>query len=764
MKKSISNNNTKIFSFLIYLLLFSSMSVAQIKIEERIEINPGGIFNYKIQADSILFDGCWYDWYDSTEIDLRFTPEEIAPGETTIMNLWINGYAYNEDLDDIIQKTIIIEPDCGELTYLGEGEYFFTAPDTLTVDSLVVTINYENYNHACVGLETEGNDIVKGNKIQGCLNCFPFWRGLFRYYGSEQLTIKWDSLVVSISPSELFPGDTAEVIIKKRLFNGTLTDFDTSQTFEAAMLEGCVLGKILVGDSLDAYFYDVGQPIKFIADTTGDSSGVVLLRVGLVEDTLTENSNRQTDEINDYCFTGELITTSAAITSLNVEEEPTIMLGEMKYYGGMKKEENGSVVEIKIEEISVGQDSIPEFPSTSGDWSWIQDSTIWSSRPINIETEGESPIFYDKFYAEIHYTGTDIVEIFNLPEGMIRVIGRYLGKTTDNKVKLFTTQYQNSFTDTLEIQVIRPNKLGDDIFSMTGPTKVDYVDSTYNIDSLVIDIAGELGIPPQFLMGIVEQESPNGLGYRYEPFNDMRDVHLDFDSDHKYWIESETNLGNPPIPHHNNIEDVRGPLDNYPGFITVWEIFNEKNAPGGPKMYTLGVYKHIKEAYWLPYKKSHFKSLTNDGLDSLAAEDSSKVLADTSYIEFLRDSIGGIGMFGTVAQTRISASYGLMQLTYFSGVASYKNYGYNYPDNNSEYLPEYAMIPPINIEFGSKHLLGKLRDKLGPVYYLEEDTWPRAQALELSYWKAFLSYNGGSDLEYPNSVFNHVKNNLPKKN
>ncbi len=157
-------------------------------------------------------------------------------------------------------------------------------------------------------------------------------------------------------------------------------------------------------------------------------------------------------------------------------------------------------------------------------------------------------------------------------------------------------------------------------------------------------------------------------------------------------------------------------------------------------------------------------TLKRRGVNENLISDSSKVLADTSYFKFLRDSIGGKGMYGTIAQTRIAASYGLMQLTYYSGVKSYLNFEYNYPDNNENYLPEYAMIPSINILYGSKHLLGKLRDMLGPVLYLQEDTWPKSQAFEISYWKAFLAYNGGSHKKYPNSVFSHIRNNLPEKN
>ncbi|WP_211117063.1 hypothetical protein [Ignavibacterium album] len=57
--------------------------------------------------------------------------------------------------------------------------------------------------------------------------------------------------------------------------------------------------------------------------------------------------------------------------------------------------------------------------------------------------------------------------------------------------------------------------------------------------------------------------------------------------------------------------------------------------------------------------------------------------------------------------------------------------------------------------------MGKLRDVLKKVNYLKTDTWPKEHAFEKSYWEAFRSYNGAED--YPNKVFNHIKDNLPKK-
>ncbi len=182
--------------------------------------------------------------------------------------------------------------------------------------TLIVTINYENFSRGCWG--RPGNDAGKTNRTE-CLDCTPNGTFLSRKYGSEQITIKWDSLDVTISPSEIFAGDTAQVIIKKRLPDGTLVDFDTTQTYEVGMLDGCILGKIHA-DGVDTnYIYGVTQPIYFIADTSVTDSGDVLLRVGIIEQTKTNKNNNQTEQMESYCHYGSFLSSSYDDARASVE-------------------------------------------------------------------------------------------------------------------------------------------------------------------------------------------------------------------------------------------------------------------------------------------------------------------------------------------------------------------------------------------------------------------------------------------------------------
>ena len=129
--------------------------------------------------------------------------------------------------------------------------------------------------------------------------------------GVDSLLIGYDSLSVTISPSVVYPGDTADVVIKKKLPDGTLLDFDSTQTFEVAKLEGCIWGNLLVGDSLSSYFYDVRQPIKFVVDNADTvinmlvtDTGKVIVGVGLIApEKRNKKINTQAFDVTD-CFTG----------------------------------------------------------------------------------------------------------------------------------------------------------------------------------------------------------------------------------------------------------------------------------------------------------------------------------------------------------------------------------------------------------------------------------------------------------------------------
>ncbi len=64
--------------------------------------------------------------------------------------------------------------------------------------------------------------------------------------------------------------------------DGTTVAFDSLQTFEIGMMDGCVLGKLSKAGTDTNYFHGVTQPFYFVADSSADS-GVVSIRVGVID-------------------------------------------------------------------------------------------------------------------------------------------------------------------------------------------------------------------------------------------------------------------------------------------------------------------------------------------------------------------------------------------------------------------------------------------------------------------------------------------------
>lgn len=311
---------------IIFLTLPLNLS-AQIKIKEKVELTTTqskGIESYIWPVN-----GCTYEVFDSSTIYLKFEPNQIGPGSSTIMRVFsdeLYQYPYTEDsLDVVLLKNITLEPNYGSCSQLGYGVYAITIPDTLTSDSVSVIINYELFHHGCWHWVKQNTQTIKmeNNEYLSCLDCtFPDYSNLVRYTGSGLLIIKPDSFVVHMDPPECYPGDTIQVVIKKRNADGTLADFPPEQTFEIAKLYGCMLGNILAEGDSGAYFYNVTQPIYFAAadSLVGDTTGTVLLRVGVIE------NNKSSPEYiaglyeSNTCFTGNFNSTTHKDITFEVKE------------------------------------------------------------------------------------------------------------------------------------------------------------------------------------------------------------------------------------------------------------------------------------------------------------------------------------------------------------------------------------------------------------------------------------------------------------
>jgi len=193
-----------------------------------------------------------------------------------------------------------------------------------TGQQIQVELYPNNFGGQCSGIffpyeVTYNVEIISGNQFGNLIDYFPYRRvqiltGLSHWYGMsafnyiadgissdslETVTIRistsdpeipYTDLTLYIKPSPIYAytvpevlgaDDSADVIIKKRNPDGTLEDFPAEQTFELAVLEGCVNGNFMVGDSINVYFADALQPIKFVtADSLDSEVDSVLIRVG----------------------------------------------------------------------------------------------------------------------------------------------------------------------------------------------------------------------------------------------------------------------------------------------------------------------------------------------------------------------------------------------------------------------------------------------------------------------------------------------------
>jgi hypothetical protein len=706
------------------------------------------------------------------------------------MKLWVSFYEYDEDTYDILQKTITIEPECGELNYIGGGEYLFTAPDTLTVDSIVITIDYENYSQAC-GEAVPGTEML--NEQAGCLNCFPYGApALNKHYGSEELTIKWDSLYVEVNPSELFPGDTADVIIKKRLFDGTLTDFDTSQTFEAVMLEGCILGNLLVDDSLDAYFYDVSGPIKFVADTSADSTGLVLLRIGLIEQTLLSKINNS-DEADAFdCMPGPPQTTSYAIVQANINEEPTILLGETKYY--QAKYIGPLLDKLIIEEVP--------GPELNGGL----EIDVWGSEPLTIVEGDKLGVYWEK---EKPIFGTSN----ELPTGLIRIVGRFWRGNQTYKVRLAASYGPDE--PSIEITVMKPSQLYSENYSGSRLDKArDVFNVQFNVDSLCIYYGGLYGIPPQFIKGQMTTESAkktftfddqtSGLGfapsYRYEPYTTQ------FGYAHLYtnnpFVVSSGSMGQngaagvPTETEHMHVlsshyietptkiwafVDARSQFTNPNNLGTFGTRVTDPPEKAG-QMTT--VYKTINDLYRIKQREleNRLKIFYKVEVLNLTQQQEANETARDEFVSFLKDDWNGNidggtkGLDNIYAQTRIAASYGLLQILYPTAINT--GTGVNFPVTNND-RPEDLNVITTGMLYMFNHQFYLFNRYNGfPITdnnnwdteYTTEDAahFPQPnsgfeESLRVMYhrWNPLLT-DGNNNRIYALKVFNNSNNYLPR--
>ncbi|MBU0474673.1 MAG: hypothetical protein KKF62_10975 [Bacteroidetes bacterium] len=651
---------------------------------------------------------------------------------------------------------------------------------------------------------SENNSVIKFKVSANDETILPF--------EAEVLYVK-PQLSVTLSPSNVSVGDTADVIIKKIEEDGSLTEFSDDQGFEVGLLNGCDYdyAEIINGYGMkNNYFIGYPQPFKLIiTDEIPEDVKKIGLRVAVNRFVESTSSNKlsklnipqsdSTQRTNGFMQLNEnkpslKIAENKSLQNTSNEcslayfryliygngyvdvggDEKEILLGETKYFGLKKKEIENEADEYEIVEIPTSYGSEPKWTNiTLADgWEWEKDSDVWGSNPIEI-LETKSGIYWeDKWFDKSTNSNID------LNAGMIRLIGRYWekGKEDTFKVKLKATNKAE-----ILVKVVEPEKLLTKNQSPTYERARDVFNKVVNIDSLCIYYGGKYGILPQILKGQIFQESAKkdfggsvGWGfapsYRYEPYPDQEQFAIfngEF-SKNPFYITATTDVEPPEHQHVEIIPYFSGDT------ITVWQVVKEHSQlvedGSTPETRIYGTrtrsdtmnynaYPKIREKYRelfdgsLKYSK---KDAVGNDINLSFAE-----RADTTnklMIKYLRDefSFKNIkqtkGMKNMVAQTRILASYGYFQAMYTTAIL--KEWGYN---NDEDHLPENInkndIIFPLAVKRYNSILLERLPNALGHNWSAGFETTT----------KNYVFKKWNTHKKYPNSTIDNMEKFLPQK-
>lgn len=149
--------------------------------------------------------------------------------------------------------------------------------ETKSVDKKIIS-NYRKVEQG--GFVKEKDKTKSEETVDDEINNTDIIVGSQYLSGIKEITI--NPFIVEIDPPTVSAGDTARIIPKYMDSTGNYVEFDSLQTFELGILDGCPLGYLIAEADSNQYFYGVKQPFYFIADTSADT-GSVNIRVGVID-------------------------------------------------------------------------------------------------------------------------------------------------------------------------------------------------------------------------------------------------------------------------------------------------------------------------------------------------------------------------------------------------------------------------------------------------------------------------------------------------
>jgi hypothetical protein len=353
----------------------------------------------------------------------------------------------------------------------------------------------------------------------------------------------------------------------------------------------------------------------------------------------------------------------------------------------------------------------------------------------------------------------------NLPDGMIRLIGRYWSADSVHKIQLSASA--SGKTKSAIVKVKKPGKLFDpnvydkDILNIQYNLTKGIKDNDINIDELCIEYGGIIGISPQIIKAQMFQESYKGRGaepkmfyptYRYEPWADYRSASEKLNPKHwKDYLKQPFyvtgTLSNPMgegkvIPlDHKNVKPIYYPTEAISIADFVINNWGEYIVQSELKIVGSGDLTEKWKEYFDQWSDAYLLG-TGEGAYQIA----------TKLIQqYIRKKYTGY------AQTRKAASYGLVQVMY---ITAKDPLGFNRGKTiSSSDAPENLNDETIEMPFYKKFTEGNLKSLFKNKNVIEsEGDW--SDGWETTWKKSFEPYNG--DVDYPGSVFKHSKKFYPQ--
>ena len=536
-------------------------------------------------------------------------------------------------------------------------------------------------------------------------------------------------ILVQFAEPVLAPGDTTQILLKRRNPDGTLEDFSQWDSFEIGMIEGCEAGKILVDTTLDVYFAQAYQPIKFVADSNITETDTVVVRVGLIEliigkraktgrkeeEATTSSTSKNTEEPNPllekpttYCFVGEIEWGLLGDGNAVVEvEEHTIMLGETKYYQAKYPDPLSN--KLVIEEVEPGSDGVPQLNGGLP-------IDVWGNNPASVvecDTCGEKlGVYWEK--------EKPMVNGQNLPTGLIRLVGKYWH--IDSTYIISIKAKRNDDSASIEIRITKPDSLGNSVQARNLNNGIDINGHDYSIDSMCIKWAGIYGFPPQYIKGQYVGESvyDNDLhrvtpGYRYEAWTTEFEIHNSPNiRNGMYWVTWESMGTGGAVPtNHQNLRYMTYETTPHSVWYFIDRYSNIEHSPTQGGWRVLGDRNRENNRltfYDYPMPNREYTNIRDRiyrtrGLNPKVENGEANEEARIEFIEYMKNEYRD-GLVHRAAQSRAASSYGPIQPLYRTVL------GYDYPRDR---IPEDLNNIDIFWPFALDHYSNLLTQRIGNV-------------------------------------------------